>query len=248
MIQAFCCFYNEAALVPFFLAHYHDGYVDAIHAIVDTTSTDETRALLSADPRVTIQDVAMPAGFDDVIKVGWLNDAIRLPTPHAWQLVLDADEFIHPPGDPGGTTAAAYLASVPEGCLVLEANRMDVFRYETDADLDVTQAPVVWQRRHGIENSPNAKPIVIRANRGLQFQVGNHRLTTDVPVCGTHHFEGAHWQNADPSFAIVRRVRDRKERMSAANRHARLGWHHFDKTAEDVAAELEAHRHDGLVL
>ena len=247
MIKAFCCFYNEAALVPFFLSHYH--YVDAIHAIVDTTSTDETRALLAADPKVTIQDVTMPAGFDDQIKVGWLNDAIRQHDPvHAWFFVLDSDELIYPPDDPTGATAESYLASVGDGCVVLDAYRMDVFRHETDTDLDLTKTPVVLQRRHGIENSPNAKPIVIRSNRGLQFHVGNHRLTSDPPHCATHHFAGAHWQNADPSFAITRRVRDRKERMSEANKHARLGWHHFDKTAEDVAAELEGHRHDAIVL
>jgi len=248
MIRAFCCFYNEAALVPFFLAHYHAGYVDAIHAIVDRC-TDDTRALLAADPRVTIQDVISPDGLDDVIKVGWLNDAIRVPDPtHAWHLVLDADEFIYPPDHPSGATAAAYLASVPDGCLALRAYRLDVFRHETDADLDVTQVPIVWQRRHGIRAEGNEKPIVIRANRGLLFDVGNHGILGRPPLCATHHFDGVHWQNADPAFAVTRRVRDRQERMSAANRRANLGYHHFTKTRGDVAKELEAHRHDAVVL
>lgn len=245
MIKAFCCFYNEAALVPFFLAHYQ--YVDSIHAIVDETSTDETRDLLAADPRMTIQDVRMPDGFDDVIKVGWLNDALCVPDPdHAWHFVLDADEFIYPPGDPLGATAKDYLASVPEGCLALRARRWGVFRHEGDADLDPTVTPIAMQRRHGIDDGE--KPIVIRANRNLRFDVGNHHVLGTPPLCETHHFEGVHWQNADPSFAITRRVRDRKERMSVANTRARLGYHHFDKTEFDVAAELEAHRYDPIVL
>src|SRR5580765_2952232 len=143
MIRAVCCFYNEEALVPFFLAHYHAGWIQAIHAIVETTSSDATRALLAADPRVTIRDVTSPDGLDDVLKVGWLNDAIRThDAEHDWQLVLDADEFLFPPGDPTGLTAAAYLASVSEGCLALRAYRLDVFRHETDANLDVTQTPI----------------------------------------------------------------------------------------------------------
>ncbi len=247
MIKAVCCFYNEAPLVPYFLSHYQ--YVDAIHAIVDTASVDATRALLAADPKVTIEDVTMPSGFDDQIKVAWLNNAINRHDPdHPWFLVLDADEFIYPPGDPTGATARDYLASVGDGVLALEAYRMDIFRHADDADLDPAFVPVVWQRRHGIENSPNSKPIVIRSNRGLRLTVGNHSIHGGPPICATHHFEGAHWQNADPAFSIERRVRDRKERMSQANLNGRLGWHHFTKTREDVAAELEAHSHDPLVL
>lgn len=248
MIKAFCCFYNEAALVPFFLAHYHEDFVDAIHAIVDDC-TDDTRALLSADPRVTIQDVHSPEGLDDERKVGWLNDAIGVHDPyHEWFFVLDADEFIYSPGDPTGLMARRYLASVPAGCLALRAYRLDVFRHETDADLDVARRPIALQRCHGINNEGNEKPIVIRSNRGLRFEVGNHHLVNWPPLCETHHFDGVHWQNADPSFSITRRVRDRKERLSANNLARRMGWHHATKTAEDVTAELEAHRHDARVL
>lgn len=110
-IKAFCCFYNEAPLIPFFLSHYH--YVDAIHACV-SQSIDGTRELLAADPRVTIEDVEFTAGFDDDEKIGWLNRALaRHAAAEAWALVLDADEFIWPGDDVTGDTAKAYLASVP---------------------------------------------------------------------------------------------------------------------------------------
>ncbi len=247
MIKAFCAFYNEATLIPFFLTHYH--YVDAFHAIVERASIDDTRALLAADARVTIQDVTMPDGMDDDLKVGWLNAALAVTDPyHDWHFVVDADEFLFPPGDPGGLSARTYLASVPRSAAILPAALPNVFRHATDDDLDVTRTPIVLQRRHGITDAEHVKPIVIRANRGLAFRPGNHRLRGVEPISSTHHFDGAHWQNADPSFAITRRVRDRKEHMSAANHQKGHGWHHWTKTAADVAQELEAHRHDAAVF
>jgi len=240
MIKAFCCFYNEAALIPFFLSHYH--FVATIHAFV-SRSTDATRELLEADPRVILQDVEMPDGMDDDLKVGWLNTAIARPDQaHAWHLVLDADEFIWPPDDPAATTVRGYLDAVPATDDALEARMANVYRVVSDQDLDPRSAPVALQRRHGF--SHGIKPIVIRANRSVELVPGNHRFRYGGTVSMTHHFDGAHWQNADPSFAITRRVRDRKERMSAANVKNGHGWHHWTNTADDVRAELESHQHD----
>jgi hypothetical protein len=242
VIKVFACFYNEAALIPFFLAHYH--YADAIHAIV-SPSIDDTRARLAADPRVTIDDREMPDGIDDDLKVGWLNAALAVPDrAHAWHLVVDADEFLWPPGDPGAATVRAYLASVPASDIALRAHLVDVFRHAEDTDLDATAAPVVLQRRHGSARTDNEKPIVLRANRGIRLTPGNHDFIGGARLSQTHQFEGAHWQNADPSFAVTRRVRDRKERMSAVNVQKGHGWHHWAPTADDVRRELESHRHD----
>src|SRR5678809_146040 len=136
MIKLFSCFYNEATLIPFFLSHYH--YVDTIHAIV-TPSTDATRELLAADPRVTIVDCEMPSGIDDDLKVSMLNEAITQPDHlHEWFLVVDADEFIWPPGDPTGETAKSYLYTVPTQDVALQGFLNQIYRHEHDADLDVT--------------------------------------------------------------------------------------------------------------
>ena len=243
MIKAFCCFYNEAALIPFFLSHYH--YVDAIEAFV-SPSLDATRELLAADARVTIRDVVMPDGMDDDLKVGWLNAALQVPDPdHAWHLVVDADEFLWPPGDPGGTTAAAYLATVPIGCRVLLARMTQVYRHTSDDDLDPRRWPVALQRRHGVAAASIwIKPIVLRANTRPTLTPGNHALRGGAVPCATHALEGAHWQNADPSFAVTRRIRDRKERQSPTNRYKHHGTHHWTLTAAEVAQELEGHQHD----
>jgi hypothetical protein len=243
MITLFCSFYNEAALIPFFLSHYH--YVDAIQAFV-TPSPDATHALLAADPRVTITAVDMPAGIDDAVKVDAINQALRTPDASTWHFVVDADEFIWPPGDPTGATAAAYLASVPRSDVALEGWLHQIYRHTEDADLDVTQAPVVLQRRHGYVFG--WKPSVLRAHCGLQLVPGNHRLVGGEPCSPTHRFEGAHWQNADPSFAVTRRVRDRAARMSPSNLLHHHGTHHWGATAAAVTQELIDHQQDPCVF
>jgi len=244
VIKVFSCFYNEAALIPFFLSHYH--FVDAIHAFV-SPSTDATRELLAADPRVTIDDRDMPDGIDDDLKVAWLNEAIRRPDhDHDWHIVVDADEFVWPPNDPSADRIVSYLSRVPKTDVALRAMMQFVYRHETDADLDVAHRPVALQRRHGVPFG--AKPIIIRANRGLQYVPGNHNFVDRRPHSTTHEFHGAHWQNADPSFAVTRRVRDRADRISTVNRLMHHGTHHWGATNAVVEQELASHRQDPVVL
>ncbi len=104
-IKVFCCFYNEAPLIPYFLGHYQ--FADAITAYV-SPSLDATRDLLAADPRVQIHDVTMPDGMDDDLKIGFLNGGISQRDPtHEWHIVVDADEFVFPPNDPTGASASS---------------------------------------------------------------------------------------------------------------------------------------------
>lgn len=240
MIKAFCCFYNEAALIPFFLSHYH--FVSAIHAIV-TPSIDNTRELLAADRRVTIEDVEMPDGIDDMLKSHCLNGSLAQPDPdHPWHLMVDADELFWPVGDPGGLHVREALEAVPPDQHAVFCRMFNAYRHESDADLDVTSTPVVCQRRHGTMLGP--KPSLVRSNRGAAFAVGHHSLVDPRPVPTAHEFYGAHWQNADPSFAVARRVRDRAQRLSKLNQVRGYGYQYKDLTEEDVRQELDQHRHD----
>lgn len=244
MIKLFAAFYNEAPLIPFFLSHYH--WVQTIHAIV-TPSQDGTRALLAADARVQITDVAMPDGIDDEAKVQSINEALRQPDyVHAWHLVADADEFFWPPDDPSCSSALEYLSTVPRHAVAFYGWLFQVYRHVTDADLDLAQTPVVCQRRHGYLFGN--KPSFLRPNHGLQLTPGNHRFVGDQPVSETHRFDGAHWQNADPSFAAIRRVRDRAERISAVNRLHHHGTHHWADTMASVHEELTEHAQDARVF
>jgi hypothetical protein len=161
--------------------------------------------------------------------------------------VVDADELIWPKHDPRGVTVDAYLRDVPATDSALLGWLYQVYRHADDPDLDVTQIPVVFQRRHG--QIFGAKPSVLRSNRGLQLVPGNHAFVDREVRCSiTHTFEGAHWQNADPSFAVTRRVRDRAERISPSNLLRHHGTHHWGATVASVEAELASHREDPRVF
>lgn len=240
-LKAFCCFYNEAALIPFFLSHYH--FLDTIEAFV-SPSQDATRELLADDPRVIIHDREMPLGIDDEIKQDWINEAITRPDhEHAWHFVVDADEFLWPPNDPSAVTVRDYLDVAPAAAVALLGRMAHIYRGAEDADLDLNSRPVVLQRRRGTEFS--LKPIVLRANSGRTYWPGNHRFKTPGQTWyPEHEFFGAHWQNADPSFSIARRVRDRGNRISPTNRLRGHGSHHWGATVEGVEQDLRNHLYD----
>ena len=73
-LKSITFFYNEEALVPFYLQHY--SWIDEILAIV-TPGHDKTIAILEKDPRVTVKVVEFPNGLDDILKVTLLNEAIK---------------------------------------------------------------------------------------------------------------------------------------------------------------------------
>lgn len=253
MIQIVCFFYNEEALIPFFLSHYR--WADRIYAIV-SKSQDRTRELLAAAPNVWIEDFEFPDGIDDVLKMQKAHEVLALRSyAYDWQLLVDADELLWPAGpepvEQRIVSARQYLESVPETETVLLATMWNIYRHATDADLDPTREPVALQRRHG---SPTAefhykKPIVFRANRGVFLGVGNHVFEgRKFNVSTTHAFEGAHWQNADLSFAITRWIRDRRDHMSQNNKMRGHGVHCFDMTPEHVTASAQSHLNDPQVF
>lgn len=275
-IRVFSFFYNEAALLPYFLRHY--AWADALHIVV-SKSTDGTRELLEQasvnepesgghspqsgvqnpqptvrKPVIEIEDWDNPGGkIDDFQKMAKWNEVVGRQWDADWLVVVDADEFIWPMDNPFANqeNVQAFLATVPAPETAIQAAMWNVFRHVTDSDLDPTRAPAL-QRRHGLadlnhpQNAPYRKPIVIRANRGLAFTLGNHYLlpNPELRFASGHHFEGAHWQNADPIFAVTRRCRDRRDRLGEANLKAGLGEQHRHITEESVLALCKAHEND----
>ena len=257
-VKIFSFFYNEAFLLPFFLSHYR--WADCLHAVV-SRSLDQTREILEAarrasPGRIVIEDFEFPAGMDDFIKAGHLNELIA-GSHHGydWLMALDADEFIWPgAGDPTASVHE-FLAATDRADTVMMARMWNVFRHETDTDLDATREPVVWQRRHGItdrnggENAQYQKPVIIRAGHGFSFVPGNHAIHPNPALrFSARHFDGAHWQNADPCFAVQRRIRDRRDRQSQVNLQYGLGSQHHHVTETDARALCAAHRNDPRVF
>lgn len=239
-VQVICFFYNEETLARLFVQHY--AWADEILAVV-SRSTDRTREVLEAAPNVRVIEFEFPAGFDDRLKTDRVNALIAEPSPFEWKVVVDADEFIWPQNN---VRPQEYLASVPEAVTVLEARMRNVFRHHSERDLDLDQPPVP-QRRFGDPNYLSAenilyqKPVVIRAGRGILLDLGNHRQSGGT-FDHAFWFEGTHWQNADPSFAVIRRTRDRRDRQSDRNLRCGYGVQHHRVTEEHVSRLCEARK------
>jgi hypothetical protein len=255
-IKIVCFFYNEETLAEFFIRHYR--WADRIHAVL-SRSTDGTRAVLSRAPNVVIEDFEFPGGrMDDFLKRDKVNSLLLEPSEFDWIIIVDADEFIWPSvradelsARAAGLTVREHLASVPANDTVLRARMWNVFRHATEGDLDPNNEPVVLQRRHGdvdLNSTGNAqyqKPIVLRTNLGFQLVPGNHGLLPNPNTrLSFRTFDGAHWQNADPSFCITRRCRDRRDRQSAANLKFGLGSQHHHVTEAEALELCRAHLND----
>lgn len=111
---------NEAALLPHFFRHYRALGIDHFF-LYDDQSTDETPALLRAQPDCTV--LTSPHRFGDVCGVtatgvprrfcSVLRETLPLAfAPRGWAVVVDVDEFmVLPPG----------IATLPQMCRRLDA-------------------------------------------------------------------------------------------------------------------------------
>lgn len=245
-IAVISAMYREEFLIPFFLRHY--WFADTIYILLGSgPAGDPSESLLKANPRVIIRPLDMPKGFDDGIKIDGMNAVVQdAARTHQWIIMADADEFIFPPGDPECKTIRDCLGRMDLAHNVLLVELYNVFRHKTDKDLDPTlPGPVVLQRRHGhtyVQDS-YGKPSIARSNPLPQWEVGHHHVTPQR-VDRKIRMMGVHWQMADPCFACIRRVRDRKERLSKRNLDNNWGtgnqWHTPEKIKASCDTMLDA--------
>lgn len=91
-IHYFAQVYNEARLVPYVFRHY-DNIVDHYY-IWNHASTDNTKALLLQNPKVTVFDI--PASkFDDEDMRVFKNTAWKPFSNCDWVIISDFDEFLY---------------------------------------------------------------------------------------------------------------------------------------------------------
>jgi hypothetical protein len=242
-------FYNESVLIPFYLSHYH--WVDMIDAIV-SESVDDTEKLLAERDGLNLIRFEFPdRKLDDGIKRDIINERIRVTSPeeYDWIIVVDSDEFLWFNGNPVGDSRAA-LASVPCEHTYIKLKLWHVYRHKDDQDLNPELFPVVFQRRHGIAERHDhyMKPCVFRTGHNIQLDVGAHRIIAGDQHLSHMQCDGAHWQNADPCFAVTRRVRDRSQHLSDNNIRNGWGFGQYSLTEQKVIDHLKEHENDPEVF
>jgi GT2 family glycosyltransferase/SAM-dependent methyltransferase len=248
-IAAVTMVYNEAFILPYFLRHY--SYLDEIHVLYETDSTDESLEILMQTPNVVIEEGHIEGGLDDIEKVNIINKAMQRINAD-WVYVVDPDELIFPPNN---ESPHDFLKR--QSCDVVRSGMYQVYRHRTDKDLDPSLPPIP-QRIHGdpdlystetetirTANDTYIKPNIVRPSKHLRFLAGHHFIEGD-PQTSPELYVGAHWQMAEPSFAIARRM-ERKARVSERNKSRQLGWQHFDVTEDKISEECERHLDDPII-
>jgi len=241
--------YNEALILPYFLHHYR--YLDEIHVLYETDSTDRSLEILMQAPNVVIAKCHIEGGLDDIEKIGRFNKALQRIRAD-WVYVVDPDEFVFPPR---GESPHAFLQR--QSCDVVRSGMYQVYRHRNDSDLDPSAAPIpqrihgdpdlfsTERRTHRASNSVYVKPNIVRPSKTIRFLPGHHQIEGD-PRASSELFVGAHWQMADPEIAIARRM-ERKARVSERNRALKMGWQHFDISIEKIKMECERHLDDPII-
>ena len=244
-IAAVTMVYNEALILPYFLRHYR--YLDGIHVLYETDSTDDSLNILMQAPNVVIEKCHIEGGLDDIEKIKLFNETVQRIKAD-WVYVVDPDEFVFPPYESPHDFLRRQTFDV------VRSGMYQVYRHRDDRDLDPSLAPIP-QRTHGdpdlhstyeqadrASNSLYVKPNIVRPSKRISFLPGHHQIEGD-PKASPELYVGAHWQMADPSIAIARRM-ERKARVSERNRANKMGWQHYDISIEMIREECARHLDD----
>lgn len=242
--------YNESFLAPLFFRHY--AFAEKIILLLDVDTTDNTADIAGQFKNVEIHTITYPDGLDNDIKA----DAITyhyLRVPRGYVLNVDMDEF-------------AFIEDHHYSRYdVSHVEFYHVYRNCSESDISM-ERPVKEQRRHGVLEAMYRKPILVRAGFNLRWHTGNHEVTifqTDtngrkvtisdnwtlsrIVSVNFKPYLGAHWANADLSFCIQRRVKNRRTRFSAKNLQKGYSQHNAAISEEDVINECRNHERDPKV-
>lgn len=243
-IEIISCWYNETFLAPYFLRHY--SCVDRITILLDMDAPKQELDL-SAYPNLHIFPLYFSAKMNEKEKVDAINNFYR-HSKADYVINVDADEFVF--------CDRKDFDNVEWD--IARVNFAMVFRNSAEHDLNTIQ-PVKEQRQHGVYLWPSFKPIIARTGMDLQWLIGNHQIKvngvresfyekndrSDVKY-RSGHFQGAHWANADPCFAIDRRL-ERQDRQSKFNLSRHYSNHNHGIMRKMLEKEYAEHINDPKV-
>jgi len=234
--------YNEEILAPLFFLHYN--WADEIHVLYDVDSTDNTFEICKNNGAI-IHDLKFPDMMDAGIKQSELNKIFGSLTTE-WGIIVDADEFVFH----DFFSVNIFLQQLPYGVDRVSAWLWNVYRHVTDKDI-VTTHPPKYQRRHGDPNFEDwynrhyIKSCIARPKYFSNFNIGCHDFN---PNPNAPSLIGTHWKMADPELAIIRRIKNGRDRQSKMNLSQNWQCHDFHITEEQIRNECKQHENDPLLF
>lgn len=169
-VDVYSIMHNEAPILPYFLRHY-DTIADRIFVYEDQ-STDGTREMLQAHPKVTLLHVEKP-GVDDAY---WVNELwpiykVLSRGQADWAIFVDADEFIFHP-----TLRSLLAERRTEGLQFLRAKG-----YAMLSDhFPTTTGQIYEELSKGVYDKPSSKWVIIDPAIHILFTAGRHRGPREI--------------------------------------------------------------------
>lgn len=174
-IDVYSVMYNEEFILPYFLRHY-ETIADRIFVWEDN-STDNTRKILEAHPKVTILPMDKH-GDNDIYWVTELFPQYEIYSPLAdWVIIADADEFVYHP------ELLKYLKEEKEkGTRLLQCAGFSM----VSDHLPTTSGQIYDEIQLGLPDKLESKWTIFSPDIWIRFHKGRHGRPRRK-YCGNAH-------------------------------------------------------------
>lgn len=221
---------NEERLLPYFLRHY-EQFADRIY-IFDDKSTDRTREIAMAHPKVVLENLAIDTGDKDADIVACFNTAYKQSRGVAdYVIIADGDELIY---------HKDMLAAL-ERAKQDDIHLIKTIGYSMIGDMEPKGNGQLYDEyEHGIRERGFDKPSIFNPNIEVVFDKGHHSAisTTEQVQC---NFLLLHFRYLSRDF-YLERSKENYPRfgMQDKERKYRLtrGVEHFDNPDKFVVEKV----------
>ena len=224
--------WNDAKMLPFFFRHY-DPWVDR-YVIHDDGSTDGSRELLQAHPKVTMKDLKRsdPDSLVNSVKhinnTSWLEDI----GSDDWIVCPSIDEHLY------HADMGAYL----ERCSRCGVNAIPALGYHmVSLEFPTGDGLLYEECSEGAPWAPMSKAILFRPGRleSFEFEVGRHtaHITGDVVIPEIPKVLNLHFKYLD-LVRLEKRQKELATGLGATDVKKRWGFQYFF-TSEELQKDFE---------
>ena len=189
---------NEADIIPFFLRHY-GSFVDQIN-VWDDGSTDGSRELLSAHPKVKLHEWPGGNGIDEDAFLAFAYATYPQACGFAdWAMWVDMDEFIYHP----------RIREILE----IERGQFDVLPTEgfnmMNRGLPEDDGRQIWECvRTGVPAPVYGKPVVFNPCRTIRWNRGKHDLEGEFKVHPERLLKLLHYRYLGFDYTLAKNQRN----------------------------------------
>ena len=216
-IEVITMWYNESFLAPYFLRHY--GFADLITIFLDRATTDDTLIRINKYKKCPVRIIPFefPDGLDELIKIGYFNEAYR-KSKADYVIIADADEFV-------------FVRELKRKYYFCNLYQVTAFE-KLDIDKPITQA------NYGYLDRQFRKPSVVRTGLSFHWDVGHHEAyLKGLKIIDAPTLYGAHWNWITLDFALNRLLNNRAPRQSQENIDCGFDHHYNNLTKEKITEE-----------